>query len=269
MSAATPAAERSWPWWAAPAAILLALALTLLGSVLVAGVLAAAGVEGVLSGDNGAVNVGLTVLQDIAFVAGPLVLAALLAQSPRLRLAAFGLVRVRLRPALKWVGIAVVAYAVFAALFARVSGGQEQKDLFSQLHVREGSAAILPVAFVVCVLAPLAEEFLFRGFCYSALRTALRPVGAALAVGVVFGLVHVGSTPPVLLIQLGVLGAVLCVVRERTGSLLPCIGLHAANNAIAFGALVGWGTGTLGLLAGALGACALVLAPLTAARAGR
>lgn len=266
---ALPATGPSWPWWAAPAAVLLALTLTLLGSALVTGIVSAAGVEGVLTGDNGAVNVGLTVVQDLAFIVGPLVLAGILAESRRVRLAPFGLVRVAPRLALKWMGIAIALYLALSALFAQVAGGQEQKDLFEQLNVRAGSAAVLPVAFVVCVLAPLAEEFLFRGFCYPALRGALRPAGAALAVGGIFGLVHFASTPPVQLVQLGLLGALLCVVREATGSLLPCVGVHAANNAIAFGALVGWGAGTLGLLAGSLGACALILAPLTSPRAPR
>ena len=34
-----------------------------------------------------------------------------------------------------------------------------------------------------------------------------------------------------------VLGVVLCVVRERTGSLYPCIAIHAINNTIAYAAI--------------------------------
>ena len=41
-------------------------------------------------------------------------------------------------------------------------------------------------------------------------------------------------TPAEALIVLFVLGAGLCLLYLRTGSLLPCIGLHALNNAIAF-----------------------------------
>ena len=34
---------------------------------------------------------------------------------------------------------------------------------------------------------------------------------------------------------LGFLGFMLCMVRWRTGSLYPCMGLHSANNALALG----------------------------------
>ena len=30
------------------------------------------------------------------------------------------------------------------------------------------------------------------------------------------------------------LGVIFCLVREKTGSLYPCIGMHAANNTIAY-----------------------------------
>jgi uncharacterized protein len=58
-----------------------------------------------------------------------------------------------------------------------------------------------------------------------------------------------------------VLGFVLCLVRWRTGSLYPCIGLHALNNSIAFGVLQDWDWQILPTAAGAFGLIALVLAP--------
>jgi membrane protease YdiL (CAAX protease family) len=36
-----------------------------------------------------------------------------------------------------------------------------------------------------------------------------------------------------------VLGIVLCLVREKTGSLYPCIAIHALNNSLAYGSLNG------------------------------
>jgi membrane protease YdiL (CAAX protease family) len=37
-----------------------------------------------------------------------------------------------------------------------------------------------------------------------------------------------------------VFGALLCVLYHRTGSLLPCIVLHALNNALALGVSQSW-----------------------------
>jgi membrane protease YdiL (CAAX protease family) len=55
------------------------------------------------------------------------------------------------------------------------------------------------------------------------------------------------------------LGVLLCLVRERTGSLYPCIAIHALNNTLAYASLtdvepgIAAGLGTL-----MLAACALV-----------
>jgi uncharacterized protein len=75
----------------------------------------------------------------------------------------------------------------------------------------------------------------------------------------VFGGVHAGGTEPVFLVPLAILGFMLCVVRERTGSLLPCIALHAINNALAFGIAEEWSGGAiLLLLVGAVSVTMLV-----------
>jgi membrane protease YdiL (CAAX protease family) len=109
------------------------------------------------------------------------------------------------------------------------------------------------------VLAPVCEEFLFRGFIFGALRNWRGPWPAAILTGVLFGGVHAGSAPAADLVPLAVLGVVLCVLYERTGSLYPCIGLHALNNSIAFGSLEGWSVpGVLALVIVALGSISLL-----------
>jgi membrane protease YdiL (CAAX protease family) len=93
---------------------------------------------------------------------------------------------------------------------------------------------------VICV-APVAEEFFFRGFFYRALRSRYSVLVAALIDGILFGIIHWDlSTADGLLIvpPLAALGFMFCLVYERTGSLYPVIALHALNNAIAFGVTV-------------------------------
>jgi membrane protease YdiL (CAAX protease family) len=93
---------------------------------------------------------------------------------------------------------------------------------------------------VICV-APVAEEFFFRGFFYRALRSRYSILVAALIDGVLFGVIHWDfSDAEALLIvpPLAALGFMFCLVYERTGSLYPVIALHALNNAIAFGVTI-------------------------------
>ena len=99
-----------------------------------------------------------------------------------------------------------------------------------------GTLGILAACAVTCVVAPICEEFLFRGFIFASLRNWRGPWPAAIITGVLFGVVHGLSAPAVDLLPLAFLGFVLCVVYQRTGSLYPCIALHLLNNAIAFGA---------------------------------
>jgi membrane protease YdiL (CAAX protease family) len=256
-AAAPPAPERTadreaapWPWWMAPLALLLALGAALIGTTLLAVVLAAAGAD-VDADGNGTVNTLANFVQDAAFVGAALFLAARVGP---VRPEHFGLrAPPRLAAALGWSALAAVAYLTFFAVWgALVVGKQKQDDIFQSLGVGRGALAIAVVAVLVCVVAPLAEEFLFRGFCFGALRTRLGVGWAAVAVGVVFGAFHVIGTPVVLLAPLAFLGFVFCLLRAKTGSLYPSVGLHAMNNSIAYASLVGWGWEGVPLAAGAL-----------------
>jgi len=106
-------------------------------------------------------------------------------------------------------------------------------------------------ALVVIVVAPICEQLFFRGFLFRVLRLRMGFWLAAGIDGVLFGLVH---SELVLVPVLAVLGASLCWVYERTGSLVPAIAIHALNNTIAYGATTedGW------VVAGAIGGAVLL-----------
>ena len=66
-------------------------------------------------------------------------------------------------------------------------------------------------------------------------------LAAAAIDGLLFGVIHYdfsGADALLILPPLAALGFVFCLVYERTNSIYPVIGLHALNNAIAFGATV-------------------------------
>ncbi|TGE02508.1 CPBP family intramembrane glutamic endopeptidase [Methylobacterium nonmethylotrophicum] len=96
-------------------------------------------------------------------------------------------------------------------------------------------------ALWLVVLAPLAEEMLFRGDLVGRLRRVLSPAATVAAATLVFVLCHAerGLLQPVSVLPLGV---ALAVLRLWTGSLWPCIALHAASNGAVVLARV-WTTG--------------------------
>jgi membrane protease YdiL (CAAX protease family) len=94
-----------------------------------------------------------------------------------------------------------------------------------------GLAAMLAVG---AGAAPLAEEMLFRGVLYSWLRRRWGAAVAVIASSAVFGAFHL---VPYWIVFAAVLGAVLAVIREKSGSLWPAVFVHMAYNAVAIGFL--------------------------------
>jgi membrane protease YdiL (CAAX protease family) len=113
----------------------------------------------------------------------------------------------------------------------------EQK-VTQELGADEGGFGLVAAGFMVVCVAPVAEEFFFRGFFYRALRSRYSVLAAAAIDGGLFGVIHYdfsGTDALLILPPLAMLGFIFCLVYERTGSLFPVIAMHAVNNALAFG----------------------------------
>jgi membrane protease YdiL (CAAX protease family) len=250
--------EERPPWrpWTAPAALLLALAVALmLGSI---AYVVAAIVTGHARSSQGG-NIAATVLGDVAFVGSALFFAQLAARpSPE----QFGLRSVSLRTAMVWMVASYGAFLLFAGVWLSALG-IDTKDTSIQ-DITKTTPAIVCAAILVTVIAPVAEEVLFRGYIFTALRGWAGVWGAAAIDGILFGAIHLDPNRPVgFLVPLAFFGFVLCLLYRKTGSLLPCIALHSINNALAFGSTEGWPAWAMALLAvGALAVLGLVLVPL-------
>lgn len=116
---------------------------------------------------------------------------------------------------------------------------QSRNHLLALLKEPLAPREIAWLAVLVCVLVPIGEEIFFRGFLYGALRARVRlPLAVGLS-ALIFAFVHLPAIFTFLPIL--VLGAVLALLYERTGTLLPGIIVHSINNAIAIlAALAGW-----------------------------
>jgi membrane protease YdiL (CAAX protease family) len=247
-----------WAPWTAGVALIVAFMFAIVGAIFV-------GIVGAIFGASftdppPAVNIAATVVQDGAFIGAALMFAA---RAGQIVPAQFGFVRTRLLTALGWMAGAYVAYVALGAVWAQIVDTHAEDKLPDSLGADESTAALVAVCVVVTVIAPIAEEMFFRGYFFGALRNWRGVWPAAIITGVVFGGIHVGSAPAVFLVPLAILGFMLCIVRWKTGSLLPCIALHAMNNALAFGVTEKWSAGaTLLLLIGAVTVTMLACVPL-------
>ncbi len=90
-----------------------------------------------------------------------------------------------------------------------------------------GPAVLLVGAGVV--LAPLAEEIVFRGFLYPALRKRFSAAAAIVISSAFFALLHFDPYSWPVIAGLGVF---LAWVYERTGRLSTCVLIHAIHNSL-------------------------------------
>jgi CAAX protease family protein len=259
--------EPPWPVWTAPAAIAAGFGLGIIVSVIVG--VAASATGSSLAHPTAAVSLIGDFLFDMAFVAAALYFAQL---TNRVRPADFGFRIIRVRTALLSVIAAGLSYYIITALYASLLKLHGNEKLPKELGVSKSTAALVGAAVFVCVVAPMAEEFFFRGFIFGALRKMRIIVGgreigtwvAAVITGVLFGLAHTGSASPRYLVPLGLLGFILCLLRWRTRSLYPCMALHSINNSLALGvSQLHWsGAGVLGLMAASLLVIMAITLPL-------
>ena len=91
------------------------------------------------------------------------------------------------------------------------------------------------LAFGAIIMAPLAEETLFRGYIHRFLRAKTGLPAAALANSLLFAAIHVNIAS---FVPLFILSLLLTYVYEKTGSLLAPIIFHALFNAFTVGAIL-------------------------------
>jgi uncharacterized protein len=218
--------EDSFPVGAGRAFVGLALAAlgTILAMTVITIAFVAAGVDDI--GDNHAFLLVATLAQDASFV---IVAYFVTSEKGPVSARTFGLRRFG-PGAFGTMAIAFAAYYALSLVYSALVGPPCDK-LPDDLGVHDSALlAVLAGVFVIGI-APLAEEFFFRGFLFQAMRQSWGVWIAAPASGLIFGAIHF---EPDKLVPLAILGTALAFVFHRTRSLWPCVMLHALNNTIAF-----------------------------------
>ena len=150
------------------------------------------------------------------------------------------------RPRVADIGLAIGGYLAYFASYlfvtilvkANAPHWLDQTQEIGYSRSAEGTV-LIPIFVSLVLLAPIVEEFLFRGFLYTGLRQKLNIWWATGVTSLLFAAAHLfgGETSALLWIagiDTLILSIVLCQLRERTGRLWAPMLVHAIKNGIAF-----------------------------------
>ncbi len=159
------------------------------------------------------------------------------------RPADFGL---RFRKPLREVGYAFLTYLVVFPVFQvatiawRYIGEffgfeYEAQPLVAFLVKTDSVASILIVTVSAVIVAPIAEEFFFRVFTYSALRRRFGVFPSVIVTSAYFALIHPGFFS---FLPIFILGAALAFLYERRQSIVAPVAMHFFHNSWVVGSIL-------------------------------
>jgi membrane protease YdiL (CAAX protease family) len=127
-------------------------------------------------------------------------------------------------------GIAMVVPtgALYSAIERRWPEPEQLADPFVDALTSDSRALQISVALCAVVAAPVLEELFYRGALFSPQRRRSSAATVIVVTGVLFALAHL---TPQKLLPLALLGVALGVLRATSGSIFPCVLMHATFNA--------------------------------------
>ena len=124
--------------------------------------------------------------------------------------------------------IAIISYSILGnfILYSLPNNMPESMELM------EHSMQANPILYCIAVylIAPVTEEFVFRGFIQTRLRATMNVIPAILISSLLFGITHLmtGSILTALFALFG--GIIFGLTFEKTGSLILTISVHIVGN---------------------------------------
>lgn len=113
----------------------------------------------------------------------------------------------------------------FAPLLRQLSEQASAIQLLAE--IRAHPVPLFLLILIIGVIGPVAEEVFFRGLAYNVLKRRFGVPAGILFSAVFFSAIH-GN--PLAFFPILLMGIVLAMAYERTGSLAVPIGIHCANN---------------------------------------
>ncbi len=129
----------------------------------------------------------------------------------------------------------IYAFCIAMSMFGvdkwlvRITETPMTQEITDMMKEESNLASRIALCFSSIVIAPVMEEFTFRGFLYNILRQRVGIIAAALSSALFFSAIHMSLVQT---LPLFIFGLAQCYVYEKTGSLRFCILLHFLFNSI-------------------------------------
>ncbi len=123
----------------------------------------------------------------------------------------------------------VFASSELVSQWLRTRTGQQPQEIIQIFRDSTQTGQRIAIIVLAVVVAPVAEELVFRGYLYTVLKRFFGAFPSLVFTAVLFGLVHVNVT---VLLPLFLLACTFTVAYEVTGSLFVPMAMHALFNAI-------------------------------------
>jgi len=182
------------------------------------------------SGTITAATYWLLIVANIVSVA---LIVALVLSFYKEKLSSLGLTTKKLPEALLYGVVGFIVAFIVASIVGYPIEQYFGVDLTQQALSHSATVSgLLPLVLLSgVIIAPIAEEIVFRGYFYKAFRDRFKPWYAIVMSAALFSAIHL---EPLAAVQLFVIGVVLAYVYEKTDNLMAPIALHVLNNAVAF-----------------------------------
>jgi|GEM_PF-1546336 len=137
----------------------------------------------------------------------------------------------------KWLIIGFIYWSLssLAGLLFNIPVEQFMLDIRS---TSDNITNVVLVVLTICIVVPIMEELIFRGWLYSKIeQSRLGKFGALVLSSIIFTAIHTQYENTVTLVIIFLLGFLLGFVRFRSGNISYCIAIHMLFNSLAIFAL--------------------------------
>ncbi|KAK1680667.1 hypothetical protein QYE76_041515 [Lolium multiflorum] len=128
-----------------------------------------------------------------------------------------------------WFGLLVSMVFVTSLISDRLIGPEDAYDPILKEILSDSPTSRLVCFFLYCVIAPLSEETIYRGFLLTSLSSSMKWKNALIVSSLMFSVAHLSGQS---FFQLFIIGCITGLAYCRTGTLAASFTIHCLYNAV-------------------------------------